>query len=84
METEDSFLLSFVQYFTCFFNREIAELHRSNASQDSKAQEAALSAETHVREELKSAMEREQQRFRQEREAFIMQVFDKLVCRNNK
>ncbi|BFZ03381.1 hypothetical protein BsWGS_06419 [Bradybaena similaris] len=56
--------------------KEIAELHRSNASQDSKAQEAALSAETHVREELKSAMEREQQRFRQEREAFIMQIDD--------
>merc|ERR1719483_689462 len=32
--------------------KEIAELHRSNASQDSKAQEAALSAETKVREEL--------------------------------
>ncbi|XP_012935003.1 TATA element modulatory factor [Aplysia californica] len=56
--------------------KEIAELHRSNASQDSKAQEAALSAESHVREELKAAMEREQQRFRQEREAFIMQADD--------
>ncbi|XP_059172684.1 TATA element modulatory factor-like isoform X2 [Physella acuta] len=56
--------------------KEIAELHRSNASQDSKAQQAALSAETHVREELKAAMEREQQRFRQEREAFIMQADD--------
>ncbi|CAG5130326.1 unnamed protein product [Candidula unifasciata] len=56
--------------------KEIAELHRSNASQDSKAQEAALSAEMQVREELKAAMEREQQRFRQERETFIMQVDD--------
>ena len=55
-------------------HREIAELHKSNATQDSKAQEAALSAETHVREELKAAMEREQMRFKQEREAFIMQV----------
>ncbi|KAK7003716.1 TATA element modulatory factor-like isoform X1 [Biomphalaria glabrata] len=56
--------------------KEIAELHKSNASQDSKAQEAALSAETHVREELKAAMEREQQKFRQDREAFIMQIDD--------
>lgn len=56
--------------------KEIAELHKSNATQDSKAQEAALSAETHVREELKAAMEREQMRFKQEREAFIMQADD--------
>ncbi|GFO33209.1 TATA-element modulatory factor [Plakobranchus ocellatus] len=56
--------------------KEIAELHKSNATQDSKAQEAALSAETHVREELRAAMEREQIRFKQEREAFIMQADD--------
>ncbi|CAL1540630.1 unnamed protein product [Lymnaea stagnalis] len=56
--------------------KEIAELHRSNATQDSKAQEAALSAETHVREELKAAMDREQIKFRQEREAFIIQADD--------
>ncbi|KAH9494907.1 TATA element modulatory factor 1 [Bulinus truncatus] len=56
--------------------KEIAELHKSNATQDSKAQEAALSAETLVREELKAAMEREQQKFRQEREAFIIQIDD--------
>ncbi|BFZ03396.1 hypothetical protein BsWGS_06435 [Bradybaena similaris] len=56
--------------------KEIGELHRSNASQCIKAQEAALGAETHVREALKFFMEREEQRFRQEREALIKQIDD--------
>lgn len=56
--------------------KEIAELHKSNASQDSRAQQAALSAEMQVREELKMAMEQESQRYRQEREALITQIED--------
>jgi hypothetical protein len=54
--------------------REIAELHKSNATQDSRAQQAALSAEMQVREELKMAMEKQGQQYVQEREALIMQV----------
>ncbi|KAK7448398.1 hypothetical protein BaRGS_00040102 [Batillaria attramentaria] len=56
--------------------KEIAELHKSNAAQDSRAQQAALSAEMQVREELKMAMEQEGQRYRQEREALITQIED--------
>ena len=55
-------------------SREIAELHKSNATQDSRAQQAALSAEMQVREELKMAMEQQKQHHQQEREALIMQV----------
>ncbi|XP_025113068.1 TATA element modulatory factor-like isoform X2 [Pomacea canaliculata] len=56
--------------------KEIAELHKSNAAQDSKAQAAALSAEMQVREELKMAMEQEQQRFKHQRDTLIMQIED--------
>ncbi|KAL5017812.1 hypothetical protein ScPMuIL_003534 [Solemya velum] len=56
--------------------KEIAELHRTNAAHGSKAQEAALSTELQVREELRMEMEREQQRFRQQREVLIMQMED--------
>jgi len=57
-----------------FWYREITELNKSNAAQDSKAQETALSVEMHVREELKMTLEREQHSYKQEREALIMQV----------
>ncbi|XP_076437011.1 uncharacterized protein LOC143276311 isoform X2 [Babylonia areolata] len=56
--------------------KEIAELHKNNASQDSRAQQAALSAEMQVREELKMAMEQESQRHRQEKEALVIQIED--------
>lgn len=54
--------------------REIAELHKSNATQDSRAQQAALSAEMQVREELKMNIEQQRQQHQREREALIMQV----------
>ena len=60
----------------CFHCREIAELHRSNAAQDSKAQEAALSASLHVREELQVTLEKEKQRFSYEKEALATQIDD--------
>ncbi|XP_041364019.1 TATA element modulatory factor-like isoform X2 [Gigantopelta aegis] len=56
--------------------KEIAELHRLNAAQDSKAQEAALSASLHVREELEMSLEKEKQRFKYEKEALIVQIED--------
>ncbi|KAL3876276.1 hypothetical protein ACJMK2_034142 [Sinanodonta woodiana] len=56
--------------------REIAELHKSNAVQDSKLQETALSTEIQVREELKFAMEKQQQQFAREKESLIMQIED--------
>ncbi|KAK3586049.1 hypothetical protein CHS0354_033172 [Potamilus streckersoni] len=56
--------------------REIAELHKSNAVQDSKLQEAALSTEIQVREELKFAMEKQQQQAAHEKESLIMQIED--------
>ncbi|XP_067673660.1 TATA element modulatory factor-like isoform X2 [Haliotis asinina] len=56
--------------------KEIADLHKMNAAQDSKAQEAALSAEVSVREALKMDMENEKMKHKQEREALIMQIED--------
>lgn len=56
------------------FCREMAELHRNNAAQDSKAQEAALSAEMHVREELKMALEKQQQQHKWAVDSLNMQV----------
>ncbi|XP_046579108.1 LOW QUALITY PROTEIN: TATA element modulatory factor-like [Haliotis rubra] len=56
--------------------KEIADLHKMNAAQDSKAQEAALSAERCLREALKMDMEHEKMKHKQEREALIMQIED--------
>ena len=64
-------------------SREIAELHKNNATQDSRAQQAALSAEMQVREELKMAMEQQKQQHEQEREALIMQVGSCLLLRGS-
>lgn len=49
-------------------------MHKSHAANDSKAQEAALSLEVQVREELKQTFEKEQYTFKHEREALISQV----------
>lgn len=54
--------------------REMAELHRTSAAQDSKAQEAALSAEMQVREELKLAIEKQQQQHKWEMDTLNLQV----------
>ncbi|XP_060071462.1 TATA element modulatory factor-like isoform X2 [Ylistrum balloti] len=56
--------------------KEIAELHKSKAAQDSKVQENALSLEMSVREELKATLTKEQFSFKQEREALIAQIED--------
>ena len=55
-------------------DRELAELHRTSAVQDSKAQEAALSAEMQVREELKLTIEKQQQQHKWEKDSLHMQV----------
>ena len=56
------------------FDRELAELHRTSAVQDNRAQEAALSAEMQVREELKLTIEKQQQQHKWEKDSLIMQV----------
>lgn len=56
--------------------KEIAELHRSNAAQDSKAAETALSLEMQVREELKAQLEQERKSNLQEKESLINQIED--------
>jgi hypothetical protein len=52
----------------------MAELHRNSAAQDSKAHEAALSAEMQVREELKRELEKQQQQHKWSVESLNMQV----------
>ena len=54
--------------------REMAELHRNSAAQDSKAHEAALSAEMQVREELKRELEKQQQQHKWSVDSLNMQV----------
>ena len=66
-------IMFFLSIFLCVY-REIAELHKSNATQDSRAQQAALSAEMTVREELKMAMDQQLQQHMREKEALIIQV----------
>ncbi|XP_055954477.1 TATA element modulatory factor isoform X3 [Patella vulgata] len=56
--------------------KEIAELHKANAAQDSKASEIALSLEMQVREEAKQTMNKEFLKARQEKEGLIMQIED--------
>ncbi|KAH3734871.1 TATA element modulatory factor-like isoform X2 [Dreissena polymorpha] len=56
--------------------KEMAELHRTTVAQDSAAQEAALSAEMHVREELKIALEKQQQQHKWEIETLNLQIED--------
>ena len=57
----------------------MSELHRNNAAQDSKANEAALSAQLQVREELKMTIEKQQQQYKWEKESFSMQVIIKQI-----
>ncbi|XP_070580779.1 TATA element modulatory factor-like isoform X3 [Ptychodera flava] len=56
--------------------KEIAELHRTIASKDSKIQEAQLSAEMSAKEETRFALERAQQEAKHEQEGLAMQVND--------
>ncbi|KAJ7317044.1 hypothetical protein JRQ81_003206 [Phrynocephalus forsythii] len=56
--------------------KELADLHKANATKDSEAQEAALSHERKVKEELSMALEKAQEEARQQQEALAMQVSD--------
>ncbi|NXV01309.1 TMF1 factor, partial [Cettia cetti] len=56
--------------------KELADLHKANATKDSEAQEAALSREMKAKEELGSALEKAQEEARQQQEALAIQVAD--------
>ncbi|MBN3286277.1 TMF1 factor, partial [Polyodon spathula] len=56
--------------------KELAELHRANATKDSKAQEAALSREIQAKEQLSVALEKAREESRMQQEALAMQVGD--------
>uniref|UniRef100_H3B2M8 TATA element modulatory factor 1 n=1 Tax=Latimeria chalumnae TaxID=7897 RepID=H3B2M8_LATCH len=56
--------------------KELAELHRANATKDSEAQEAALSCEMKAREELSLALEKVKDEARQQQETLAIQVTD--------
>uniref|UniRef100_A0A667YCS2 TATA element modulatory factor 1 n=1 Tax=Myripristis murdjan TaxID=586833 RepID=A0A667YCS2_9TELE len=56
--------------------KELAELHKTNASRASEAQEAALSRETQAKEQLSLALEKAQEEARIQQEALANQVAD--------
>ncbi|OCT83464.1 TATA element modulatory factor [Xenopus laevis] len=56
--------------------RELAELHKANASKASEAQEAALSCELRAKEELCFALEKAKEESQKQREALAIQVTD--------
>ncbi|NXC77110.1 TMF1 factor, partial [Anhinga anhinga] len=56
--------------------KELADLHKANATKDSEAQEAALSREMKAKEELGLALEKAQDEARQQQEALAVQVAD--------
>ncbi|NXP57231.1 TMF1 factor, partial [Chloropsis cyanopogon] len=56
--------------------KELADLHKANATKDSEAQEAALSREMKAKEELGLALEKVQEEARQQQEALAIQVAD--------
>uniref|UniRef100_A0A8B9CKK5 TATA element modulatory factor 1 n=1 Tax=Anser brachyrhynchus TaxID=132585 RepID=A0A8B9CKK5_9AVES len=56
--------------------KELADLHKANATKDSEAQEAALSREMKAKEELGLALEKAQDEARQQQEALAIQVSD--------
>ncbi|NXT39895.1 TMF1 factor, partial [Pelecanoides urinatrix] len=56
--------------------KELADLHKANATKDSEAQEAALSREMKAKEELGLALEKAQDEARQQQETLAIQVAD--------
>ncbi|XP_056129102.1 TATA element modulatory factor isoform X2 [Lampris incognitus] len=60
--------------------KELAELHKANASKASEAQEAALSRETQAKEQLSVALEKAQEEARMQQEALANQVADLRVA----
>lgn len=63
----------FISFLVLSF-RELADLHKANATKDSEAQEAALSREMKAKEELGLALEKAQEEARQQQEALAIQV----------
>lgn len=69
--------------------RELAELHKANASRASEAEEAALSRDVQAKEQLTFALEKVQEEARIQQEALVDQVMPssllqsiKLECLN--
>lgn len=60
-------------FYTSVF-RELAELHKVNASKASEAEEVALSRETQAKEQLSLALEKAQEEARIQQEALAIQV----------
>ncbi|CAM9903194.1 unnamed protein product [Lampetra fluviatilis] len=56
--------------------KELTELHRANASRESEAQEAVLSREVQAHEQMRLALEQQQEEAIQQHEALSMQVTD--------
>lgn len=54
--------------------RELAELHKANASRASVAEEAALSREIQAKEQLSLTLEKAQEEARVQQEALVNQV----------
>uniref|UniRef100_A0A493TB22 TATA element modulatory factor 1 n=1 Tax=Anas platyrhynchos platyrhynchos TaxID=8840 RepID=A0A493TB22_ANAPP len=62
--------------------KELADLHKANATKDSEAQEAALSREMKAKEELGLALEKAQDEARQQQEALAIQRLQEAESRN--
>lgn len=60
--------------FASLFFRELAELHKANASRASEAEEAALSRDMQAKEQLTLALEKAQEEARIQQEALADQV----------
>ncbi len=52
----------------------MADLHKANAAKQSEAQQVALSSEMQAKEELRLALERQQQQSQNDQEALVTQV----------
>lgn len=61
-----------ISLYVCF--RELAELHKVNASRASEAEEAALSRDVQAKEQLTLALEKVQEEARIQQEALVDQV----------
>lgn len=71
------YLLWFLHYngsVRVFLIRELAELHKANASRASEAEEAALSRDVQAKEKLSLALEKAQEEARIQQEALADQV----------
>lgn len=74
-------MILYLLWFLCyngsllvFLIRELADLHKANASRASEAQEAALSRDAQAKEKLSLALEKAQEEARIQQEALADQV----------